>query len=96
MSGGDGNLTIDVIGSPDRADVTITRVNQGETAQGGSAGCLAGEATGWTVQGLARCCAGYAFHALTAQEAYETYGVAPYASDVIAAAATIGVCLKNL
>ena len=42
------------------------------------------------------CCVGFSFHALTAQEAYETYGVAPYASDVIAAAATIGFGLKNM
>ena len=57
----------------------------------GCAGCLFGDATGWTVQGLARLCIGYAFHALTAQEAYESYGVT---SNVIAAATTIGACLK--
>lgn len=39
---------------------------------------------------------GYSFHALTAQEVYETYGVAPYANSVIAAAATFGGCLKTL
>ena len=38
----------------------------------------------------------YSFRALTAQEAYETYGVAPYASDIMAATATLWVCLKNL
>lgn len=69
------------------------RLNPGGTA-GGFAGRLAGEAAGWTLQGLAKCCVGYSFHALTAQEAYETCGVAPYASDVIAAAAAIGGCLK--
>lgn len=74
---------------------TVNRLNPQGTA-GGFAGCLAGEATGWTVASLAKCCVGYSFHALTAQKAYETYGVAPYASDVIAAAATIGVCLKNM
>lgn len=73
------------------------RLNPKGTAFGFK-GCLAGEATGWTLQRLARCCVGYTFEALTPQEAYEMYGVAPYvsASDVIASAFTIGVCLKNV
>lgn len=75
----------------------VSRLNPTGAAFGFQ-GCLAGEATGWTLQRLAKCCVGYAFHALTAQEAYETYGVAPYvsASDVVASAFTIGVCLKNM
>ena len=69
---------------------TANRPDTGGTA-GGFASCLAGEAAGWTVQGLARCCVGYSFHALTAHEVYETCGVAPYASSVIAAAAIRGL-----
>ncbi len=87
---------MDLTQSPERGGVsTVNRLNPEGTA-GGFAGCLAGEAAGWTVQGVAKCCVGYVFHALTAQEVYQTYGVAPYAGDIIAAASTIGVCLKNL
>jgi len=95
-----GNLT--VIESPEVAASgqlnRVTRLNPTGTAFGFQ-GCLAGEATGWTLQRLAKCCVGYTFHALTPQEAYETYGVAPYtvsASDVVASAFTIGVCLKKM
>lgn len=94
---GGGNLT--VVESPEVVESgktnPVSRLNPTGTAFGFQ-GCLAGEATGWILQRLAKCCLGYTFHALTAQEAYETYGVAPYvsASDVVASAYTIGVCLK--
>lgn len=96
LTGEGKNVSVNVIERPGGRNVnTVNRLNPGGTA-GGFAGCLAGEATGWTLKGLAKCCAGYSFHALTAQEAYETYGVAPFASDIIAAAVTIGVCIKNV
>ena len=69
--------------------------SSGETA-GSSKGCLAGEPSGWTIRESAKCCTGYSFHALTAQEAYATYGGAPYAGDIIAAASALGVCVKNV
>lgn len=74
---------------------TINGLSPGGTA-GRSAGCSAGEAAGWMLRGVGRCCVEYSFRALTAQEAYETYGIAPYASDISAAAATWGVRLKDM
>ena len=93
-SEGSGNDVLDLLATPGGESVGSVSEGDPEDTAGGFAGCLAGEATGWTLKRLARCCAGYSFHALTAPEVYETYGVAPYASDVLAAAVTIGVCLK--
>lgn len=61
----------------------------------GSGGCLAGEAAGWTLKHLGKCCAGYIFNALTPEEAYDTYGLAPYVGNADASASIIGVCLDN-
>ena len=73
---------------------TVNRLNSGRSP-GGLKGCLAAETAGWTAEGMTRCRVGYSYGALTAQEAYETYGVAPYASAIIAAAAPLGVLLEE-
>ena len=88
---------IDLIGTPGRPSNAVNRLNPDGAAMGHEA-CLAGEATGWTFQRFAskKCCQGYSFQALSAQEAYGNYGVAPYAGDIVTGVVTIGVCLKSL
>ncbi|KAI4122217.1 MAG: hypothetical protein LQ338_005940 [Usnochroma carphineum] len=75
---------------------TVTRNNPTGSALGG-AGCLKGEAAGWTLWNwrLTKCCSDTTFKALSAQEAYALYGVAPFSSDIITSHVTIGVCLET-
>lgn len=79
-----------------RTPNTVTRNNPTGSAVGGTA-CLKGEAAGWTLWNwrLTKCCPDTTFKALTGQEAYAIYGVAPFTSDVITNAVTIGVCLAG-
>lgn len=88
---------IEFIGTSGRPNNVVNRLNPDGAAMGHGA-CLAGEASGWTLQRFASkaCCLGYSFQALSAQVAYANYGVAPYAEDTTAESVAIGVCLKNL
>ena len=74
----------------------VTRNNPTGSASGGAT-CLRGEAAGWTlwVWRMAKCCSDTTFEALTAQEAYALFGVAPFASDIITNHVTIGICLQG-
>lgn len=73
---------------------TVTRKNPTGSALGG-VGCLKGEAAGWTLWKwrLTKCCHDTTFTALSAQEAYAIYGVAPFSSHIITSHVTVGVCL---
>ena len=88
---------LEFIGNRGGSNNVINRLNPEGAAMGHGA-CLAGEAAGWTFKKFAskKCCQGYSFQALSAQEAYANYGVAPHAGDIVAGIVTIGVCLKSL
>ncbi|KAL8728746.1 MAG: hypothetical protein Q9181_005247, partial [Wetmoreana brouardii] len=63
----------------------------------GTNGCLKGEANGWTLQKYASksCCPDTNFHALTPQEAYTNFKVAPMLKAIITGSVTIGVSEAN-
>ena len=59
-------------------------------------GCLAGQQAGWTFEDSAdeRCCPGYSFKALTAQEACTLYGL-PCVSKIVDGVVNVGMCVKS-
>lgn len=61
----------------------------------GRSGCLKGKSAGWTLQRDApkSCCPDTTFQAITPQEAYMNYKVAPTLSEMITGSVSIGVCL---
>lgn len=66
-----------------------------EAAALGEKGCLKGKSAGWTLEAYAAksCCPSTAFQALTPQEAYMNYKVAPTLTELISGSVTIGLCL---
>ncbi|KAL8647995.1 MAG: hypothetical protein Q9210_005232, partial [Variospora velana] len=67
--------------------------SQLEAVELGERGCVKGKSAGWTLEAYAAksCCPDTKFQALTPQEAYMKYKVAPTLSDLIAKSVTIGL-----
>lgn len=87
-----GNVQVIDIKQDGNIDDEQTRL---EATALGKNGCLKGKYAGWTLERYASqsCCPETQFQALTPQEAYMNYKVAPTLSELITGSVTIGICL---